>query len=1003
TGTAEIDLDHPLQDFEDCAGADFAHWVDAARQRILSAARADLLRAFREGRSRGEAKFVHRLAGRLYRVDPFNELAAQTLAERMLLEGDTGGAGRLLHDFITRAEQVGPGIRQTNIRRLVERLESGAHPPTDILPGHLKTKTDDTPDLFVGREGELGALESMWERVKGGSLCTCLMLGVAGIGKTSLIRQFATSIAARGNLVLVIRCEEIGKAVPFAALADLIDELAKDPALGGTDPHWLAEASRIAPALKAKYSGLPTPDPAPGESVRLRVAEALYRMLETVAEGSPLLIAIDDIQHLDPASRDVLHIVARRFTEEAAMILGAERIEGFDTNTLSGRPATEFGTWDSRLELPALSLTESRDLVVRLTQALENESRCEQIRERIARLADGNPYFLEMLISDWRVHRDASLAASETNGDLTGTKWRPPDTLRLTFSRHYEGLRPKGRQVFELLAVAGRAMNADELGPLLGITADKASRLVLEIIERGVLRLEGDAVSFKNELHRAFVYYAMADESRRYHHGRLARVLIDGADSNVANYLEASHHFVHAGMVDDAMSAAIRGAEDAVSHGAAREAERALRGVVKIVETPSNEVLLLLAESLNQQGQYLEAIKWLRMRSLVGGSIATEAKRTALHAEAMVRGRLGDTEAIAAAVHHGLTAARATQGSLQVVRALQAAAELAGDLGDFNSLSSAEEEARLIASSGSEPATVASGHLTTGFCLWVRGHFAEAYKHLCRSATIFEKLDHPSLVRALNGRGMCAAAFGEFGIAIDSYDRALHLAERNGDYPTACNVAANQANTLANLGMLEEAEGLLQKAWRLNQKTPSNRYSYKVFLNRGMLRLNMHDFGDAEAFVGAAEAAARSSGLKEPLAGVLFAKADVCLAKHLPEEALSFIAEGERILDEASLGASATYIDNVARLREYRAWCGGLDPIKRSDLDEYPRLILASFIELRSFREWATQQTGGVVTERPNARDLVTATGLVGLQLSLEAVGMFPDATTLEEHVSAGE
>ncbi|MEE8133822.1 MAG: AAA family ATPase, partial [Gemmatimonadales bacterium] len=410
-GASDIDLDHPLQDFEDCAGPDFAHWVDAARQRILATTRADLLRAFRESRSRGEAKCVHQLAGRLYRVDPFNEFAAQTLAERMLLEGDTRGATRLLRDFITHTEQMSAGIRQTNIRRLVERIESGAHPPTDSLPGHLRAKTDDTPDLFVGRERELGALEGMWERVKGGSLCTCLMLGVAGIGKTSLIRQFATSIAARGNLVLVIRCEAIGKAVPFAALADLIDELAKDPALGGTDPHWLAEASRIAPALRAKYPGLPAPDPAPGESVRLRVAEALYRMLETVAEGTPLLIAIDDIQHVDPASRDVLHIVARRFTAEAAMILGAERIEGFDANTLSERPTTEFGTWDSRLELPSLSLTESRALVVELTQALEKESRCEQIRGRIARLADGNPYFLEMLISDWRVHREASLAA----------------------------------------------------------------------------------------------------------------------------------------------------------------------------------------------------------------------------------------------------------------------------------------------------------------------------------------------------------------------------------------------------------------------------------------------------------------------------------------------------------------------------------------------------------------------------------------------------------------
>ena len=984
----DIDLGHPLQDFEDCAGADFAHWVDAARQRILASARATLLRAFREARSRGETKLVHHLATRLYCVDPVNEVAAQALAERFLLDGDVGGASLLLRDFLTRAEQAGDEGNHANIRRLIERIESGAHPATDTQPAPRQEESRDASEFLVGRAKELSRLEAMWEQAKTGSLHTCLMSGVAGIGKTALMRRFATSIAARGHLVLVIRCEEIGKAVPFAALADLIGELSKDPSLGGTDPYWLAEASRIAPALRAKYPGLPSPDQAPGESVRLRVAEALYRMLETVAEGSPLLIAIDDIQHLDQASRDVLHIVARRLSEHPAIILGAARIEGFDSATLSEPPSSDLGKWHSKLELPPLSLEEGRTLVAKLTQDLESEVDCTRIRERITRLADGNPYFLEMLISDWRVHRGASLAASEAHGGLTGTKWRPPDTLRLTFSRHYEGLRFRGRQALELLAVAGRAMNASELGELLGIARGKASRIVLEIIERGVLRLEGDAVSFKNELHRAFVYYAMADEARRYHHGRLAWMLMAHATaSNPSSYLEASHHFVEAGMGKEAIDSAVAGARDAVSHGAPQEAERALREAVEIVEGPPDEALLLLAESLNQQGRYPEAVEWLRRVRPERTAKSLLAAKASLHAEAMVRGRLGDTDEISSAVQRGLDAARGAENTLQMVKALQAAAELAGDSGDLERLLEAEHEAQAIARDETNPEAAGYGHLTTGFCLWARGRFAEAYRFLTKSAEIFERIGHGDLVRALNGRAICAWGVGEIAITIDSFDRALFFAGRAGDYSVATNSATNTATTFTDLGEFEEATRAVERALAFDKRVPHNRYSSTMFNTLAALCIVQQDFTSAAAALQSAQQSAQQTGLSRHLACSLYSRADYYLATRMPEEALKGIAEGNAIFRRAAR-VTPVFQGNILRLNMYRDWVlGHGDEVPPIPAKDEVHLSLAAFVEVTAFREWTLEQSGKPILDRPNAEDLIGATGLEGLRILLETVG----------------
>lgn len=67
-GTDEVaDLADPLRDLDKCAGADFAHWVDSARERLHSAARERLAAGLREARSRGDLAGVARLAALLHR------------------------------------------------------------------------------------------------------------------------------------------------------------------------------------------------------------------------------------------------------------------------------------------------------------------------------------------------------------------------------------------------------------------------------------------------------------------------------------------------------------------------------------------------------------------------------------------------------------------------------------------------------------------------------------------------------------------------------------------------------------------------------------------------------------------------------------------------------------------------------------------------------------------------------------------------------------------------
>src|SRR5213596_3054947 len=235
---ATVRVAEPLLGLDECAGAEFAHWVDGARVRLKAQARDALRAALQQKRAKGNLSETHLLAAALYDLDPLCTDAVYALAERALLDGDTVAAVRLLKDHVRRAQAELGTNPNPEIARLLRRLERGERPivsaRTSPLPGQLTRLHP-----FVGREAELGRLEAMWHRVTAAGCQTCLVTGAPGIGKSSLIRRFATSVQARAWPVFVVSCQEIGQGIPYAAVAELINALGRDPGAGGTEPLWL--------------------------------------------------------------------------------------------------------------------------------------------------------------------------------------------------------------------------------------------------------------------------------------------------------------------------------------------------------------------------------------------------------------------------------------------------------------------------------------------------------------------------------------------------------------------------------------------------------------------------------------------------------------------------------------------------------------------------------------------------------------------------------------------
>ncbi|MEV0387193.1 AAA family ATPase [Nonomuraea sp. NPDC050643] len=339
---------------------------------------------------------------------------------------------------------------------------------------------------LLGRDGELAILDELVGRLpRGGGAIT--LLGEPGIGRTSLLR--AATARARVARAQVLHVTGVsGGAPPYAGLRELLG-----PVIG--EARGLPESQRA--LLGAALHGAPESAPEPPA-----VAVAALTLLTACAPERPLLLAVDDAHLLDRPSWEALRFVARRLGHDPVVLVATAR-----TSAATTRAGTEP---PHALEIRPLDDGTSRVLLERQAPALTVTA-----RERVLRVARGNPLALTQLPLAWR---ERGPAASWTS---------PPVTPRLTeaFAGGLAALPSPARDALLVAAVD----YVGDLPEILAAAAHLAGREVMTDLDTaaaaGLVHLEGTALRFPHPVVRAAVLGAEPPARLRAAHDALARVL----------------------------------------------------------------------------------------------------------------------------------------------------------------------------------------------------------------------------------------------------------------------------------------------------------------------------------------------------------------------------------------------------------------------------------------------------------------------------------------------
>ena len=528
----------------------FGGWVES-RRRAMNLTRPQL--AERVGCAPVTIKKIERDERK-----PSRQIAA-LLAEKLLVPpADRDRFLRMAHEtYADSAEAKG------------ERLRIPAFLQQDDSNPYLSTTT------FVGRRKELSRLDLFLQKALSGNTMPVFLLGDAGSGKTSLMREFARTAQEDHPKLLVAggQCNaQTGPGDPYRPFRDILGILTGDleidwtvgmlnrdqalqiwasipaviEAMAVSGPHLfnaLLPANplihRLAPYLTEKTdwfdrlqdsaNGHPSTRP---DLQQGQILEELTQVFRSIARESPLLLILDDLQWSDDASLNLLYHLGRRLTGSRVLVLGSYRT---DEKAKGQQPI--HGDAHEAATLEELILEMARqygDIQIRLDQASQSEGRAfidaildlepnelgEAFRDDLYLHTRGHPLFTTELI---RSMRENQRLTKDARGYWVENKSSPPASLparvEAVIERRLAALNALQRELLEVASVEGAGFTAEIVANVLGLEPARAlesfSRDLEQqhhlIQEQGVLRVRSLSLS-------RFQFHHMLIQEYLYNH-----------------------------------------------------------------------------------------------------------------------------------------------------------------------------------------------------------------------------------------------------------------------------------------------------------------------------------------------------------------------------------------------------------------------------------------------------------------------------------------------------
>ncbi|WP_194291299.1 helix-turn-helix transcriptional regulator [Cumulibacter manganitolerans] len=454
---------------------------------------------------------------------------------------------------------------------------------------------------LVGRADELAHALAALDAADRGEPSAILLAGEAGVGKTRLLTEIATTAADREALVLVGYCVDLGLGLPYLPFRDVLQTLA-------SDERYAAQVAALPP-----LAPLVGRDPAAGIDPPALFG-SLLALLDTLAADQTVVLVIEDLHWADQASRDLLRFLLGRLRRQRLLVIGSYRSDDVHRTHPLRRDLAELVRLPEveRLEIGRLDDAAIRTLVTALSDRPPDDGLMQTLLQR----AEGNAFFAEELVASFA---DEQPAASPTGTSRTGAapadglgqavpRAAPADALGPGVPRaatvragtplsgssgsgtprrgtaragalpaalsdllltRLERLSPAAQKIVKSAAVAGRSVDYRLIrASLPGLDDTAFDEGLQDVLSHHVMYSDdGEVYSFRHALLREAAYRDLLPGERVRLHAQYAAQLA-GLRPGPASAADRSHHLYESNNLLGSMRASLEAAEYAALSGA---------------------------------------------------------------------------------------------------------------------------------------------------------------------------------------------------------------------------------------------------------------------------------------------------------------------------------------------------------------------------------------------------------------------------------------------------
>lgn len=725
---------------------------------------------------------------------------ATNLAARLMARAQPGEimAGERLHGscpnrfestplepFLVKGKKV--PVQAFLVGRVVEGDVGGTHPASD--------------SIMVGRDDELAELRRV---VADGGIVD--LVGQVGSGKSRLWHEARDTDTVRRWLVMCAEPHEVDS--PYLPFRRLIRAAA---GIGGREDESSAgaalttfvkrSAKRLLPWLPliADVIGASVPPTAEVEALdpkfRTDRLHSVTAELVVAIAGRNGVIVIEDVHWIDDASRLVLESLCAMPERGVALVL---------TRRHDGSVPSPTTT----IELQPIDDEHAKQLLINELPALAaSDATLSRLRESAA----GNPLYLIELA------RTVANSASSSTPSSTWTTSYPATIERLLAAR-IDQLPISGRELIRDASVLGSSMNRELAGRVLE-RSDLALARTWEQELGDLVIVDGDVVSFRNDLVRLAAYEGLSVRRRRAVHGRAADIIEEWGDSvPIADPVSAlAFHAAGSGRAERIVRWGGEAAEAAIERGAMEIGESLLVDVVaaqrRLGATDSERCatyrrLAFAAERAGHPEAALEALG-------AAARLTDDRERAVIAIDrARLLEKLGRYRAGLALTARAI---KACPDPAVSVRLRIARATIYNFRGQFRECLELCEGVLNEVGQTDDRQLIAQAHLLAEWCCATMGRPERSAHEEVAMALLSELDDSIGLANLYLNQGVSAWQESRVSDAIADFQKSSERYLRAGDVVGAALADNNVAEILTLQCRLDEAEVLLENAQRVLQ------------------------------------------------------------------------------------------------------------------------------------------------------------------------------------------